>query len=151
MIEQVASVIKVEADGAWLSTRPVTTCQSCHASTDCGTGIIAKTLTPRRSTFFLPTTEPLLPGQQVRIGTTEQRLVVAALSLYLMPLLLMMLLLVMVNWLWPGAHELLLMVLAVAALWLGFCLARQIAPAQEQEAVVLLEVLPELSVKNLPV
>ncbi|MCH8536295.1 MAG: SoxR reducing system RseC family protein [Alkalimonas sp.] len=151
MIEQIASVIKVEADGAWLSTRPVTTCQSCHASTDCGTGIIAKTLTPRRSTFFLATSEALLPGQQVRIGTTEQRLVVAALSLYLLPLLLMMLLLFTVNWLWPAAHELLLIALAGAALWLGFWLARLIAPAQERDAVVLLEVLPELSVQNLPV
>jgi sigma-E factor negative regulatory protein RseC len=151
MIEQIATVTKAEADGVWLSTRPVTTCQSCHASDDCGTGIIAKTFTPRRSTFFLPTEEALLPGQQVRIGTTEQRIVLAALSLYLMPLLLMMISLLLVNWLWPAVHELLLIALAGAALWLGFWLAQQIAPSQERDAVMLLEILPELTVQNLPV
>lgn len=151
MIEQIATVTKAQRDGVWLSTRPVTTCQSCHASDDCGTGIVAKTMTPRRSTFFLPTSEALLPGQQVRIGTTEQRIVVAALSLYMMPLLLMMAAVLLAHWLWPAADELLLIALAMASLLLGFSIARQLAPIQERDAVVLLEILPELSVQNLTV
>lgn len=150
MIEQVATVTKAQQDGVWLSTRPVTTCQSCHASDDCGTGIIAKTMTPRRSIFFLSTGEVLLPGQQVRIGTTEQRIVMAALSLYLMPLVLMIVSLLLVSWWWPTTHELWLIALAGVSLWLGFWLARQLAPRQERDAVVLLEILPELSVQNLP-
>ncbi|MEE2023203.1 MULTISPECIES: SoxR reducing system RseC family protein [Alkalimonas] len=146
MIEQIATVRQLETTGAWLETTPVSTCQSCHASEQCGTGIVTKTFTPRRSHFFIVTSETLLPGQKVRIGTTEQRLLLAAFSLYLVPLLLLLVGVAVISWWQPLLHEGWLIGLAVVLLWSGFRLAARLAKKLEQDAVVLLEVLPELAV-----
>ncbi|OYW96740.1 MAG: sigma E positive regulator RseC/MucC, partial [Alishewanella sp. 32-51-5] len=78
MVEEIATVVATESDGVWLTTTPAGSCNSCHASGDCGTGIVAKTLTPRQRRFFVKSALPLLPGEQVRIGVAEQGLVTAA-------------------------------------------------------------------------
>lgn len=144
MIEQIATVRKLEPGGVWLETTPVTTCHSCHASEQCGTGVVAKTFTPRRSQFFLVTTTALLPGQKVRIATTEQQLLLAAFSLYLMPLLLMMGGVLLGSWLLPAVAEWVWIGLALLLLWGGYRLAGHFAHRLERDAVRLLEVLPEL-------
>ncbi|MCC5826350.1 SoxR reducing system RseC family protein [Alkalimonas sp.] len=148
MIEQIATVRKLDSGGVWLETTPVTTCQSCSASEDCGTGIVAKTFTPKRSQFFLVTDSALLPGQKVRIGTTEQRLLLAAFSLYLLPLVLMLLGVAVLSWWLPALAELWLIGVALLLLWAGFRLAARLSKGLERDAVLLLEVLPELAVTN---
>ncbi|SEA79617.1 SoxR reducing system RseC family protein [Alkalimonas amylolytica] len=150
MIEQIATVRKLDLGGVWLETTPVTTCQSCSASEDCGTGIVAKTFTPKRSQFFLVTDSALLPGQKVRIGTTEQRLLLAAFSLYLLPLVFMLLGVAVLSWWLPVIAEWWLIGLALLLLWAGFRLAARLAKGWERDAVLLLEVLPELAVTNQP-
>lgn len=148
MIEQVATVRKLGSGGVWLETTPVTTCNSCAASDDCGTGIVAKTFTPKRSQFFLVTDTALLPGQKVRIGTTEQRLLLAAFSLYLLPLVLMLSGVVAVSWWFPAVAEWWLIGTALGLLWAGYRLAAKLSKGLERNAVLLLEVLPELAVTN---
>ena len=92
MVEQIATVLRADANGFWLTTTPVSSCNSCQVSTDCGTGIVTKSLTPRQHSFFVSTTLQLLPGEQVKIGMAEQRLLQAAAMVYLLPLVLMLLL-----------------------------------------------------------
>ena len=53
MVEEIATVVSVEQKGVWLMTTPVASCNACQVSEDCGTGIVAKTLTPKTLHFFV--------------------------------------------------------------------------------------------------
>lgn len=149
MIEEIATVVANEQDGIWLSTTPAGTCHSCHASSDCGTGVIAKTFTPRKNRFFVHTSLKLLPGEQVRIGVAEQGLVLAAFMVYLLPLLLMLVALVLAAQLWQLAEGWLILIAIFAAI-IGFALARLYNNKlqQQQDQVTILQVLSELKVSN---
>lgn len=150
MVEEIATVIANEPGGVWLVTTPAGSCNSCNVSTDCGTGIIAKTFTPRQNRFFVKTPLNLLPGEKVQIGVAEQGLVLAALMVYLLPLVLMLAMSVLVQLLWQPA-EVWLLLIAVLAAGCGFWLARLYNNKiqQQQEQVRILRILPELNISNL--
>lgn len=149
MVEEIATVVAKEPEGVWLVTTPAGSCNSCSASADCGTGIVAKTFTPRKNRFFVRTPLNLLPGEQVQIGIAEQGLVIAALMVYLLPLFLMLLALVLVQWLWQPAEPWLLLVAVLAASG-GFYLARLYdnKVQRQQEQVFILRILPGLNISN---
>jgi sigma-E factor negative regulatory protein RseC len=148
MVEEIATVVATESDGVWLTTTPAGSCNSCQVSGDCGTGIVAKTLTPRQRRFFVKSALPLLPGEQVRIGVAEQGLVTAALLVYLLPLLLMIASVTLLHTLWQLA-EVWLLLAAVIALYSGFRLAKHYDQRlQHLESVQILQVLPQLSVRS---
>lgn len=148
MIEQIATVLAVESDGVWLGTTPVTTCNSCHASEDCGTGIVAKTMTPRQNRFFVTTELPLLPGEQVKIATAGQQLVTAALLVYLLPLVLMMSSALLVHLGWQAAEGW-VMLAAAAGAGAGLLIARYYgATMAHQQQLSILAVLPNISVQQ---
>lgn len=149
MVEELATVVAAETAGVWLVTTPAGSCNSCNVSADCGTGIVAKTFTPRQNRFFVKTSLNLLPGEQVQIGITEHGLVLAALMVYLLPLLLMLMVLLLVQTLWQPA-ELWLVFSAMLAAAGGFYLARLYNDKvqQQQEQVQILRVLPQLKVSN---
>lgn len=147
MVEEIATVVSCDSDGVWLTTTPVASCNACHVSDDCGTGIVAKTLTPRQQYFFVASKLPLLPGEQVRIGLSEQSLVIAALMVYLLPLLLMMLAAVAGSL--AQLSEPWLIVLALAGAVSGFLLARRYGQRQETlSQIQIIEVLPSLGVHS---
>ncbi|MDX1677485.1 SoxR reducing system RseC family protein [Arsukibacterium sp.] len=148
MIEQIATVVAVEPAGVWLTTTPVTTCQSCHASDDCGTGIVAKTMTPRQNRFFIRTELSLLPGEQVTVAMAGQQLVTIALLVYLLPLLLMMAsaLLVHLN---SNAAEGWVMLAAALGAGCGFLLARHYGTrTTRHQPLRILTVLPDIKVSH---
>lgn len=149
MVEEIATVVANEDAGVWLVTTPAGSCNSCNVSDDCGTGIVAKTFTPRQNRFFVKTQLNLLPGEQVQIGIAEHGLVVAALIVYLLPLLLMLIVLVLAQALWQPS-ELWLIFMAVLAAASGFFVARLYnnRVQQQQEQVHILHVLPQLKVSN---
>ncbi|MCS4305816.1 sigma-E factor negative regulatory protein RseC [Rheinheimera pacifica] len=147
MVEEIATVAACEGDGVWLTTTPVASCNACNVSDDCGTGIIAKTLTPRQQRFFVATALPLLPGEQVKIGLNEQSLIMAALMVYLLPLVLLILLALLGNA--AGLAEGWVMLLALAGTASGFMLARRYGQLQEKHSrIVILAVLPSLGVQQ---
>jgi sigma-E factor negative regulatory protein RseC len=149
MIEQIATVVAVESDGVWLATTPVTTCNACHASDDCGTGIVAKTMTPRQNRFFVSTELSLLPGEQVKVAMAGQQLVNAALLVYLLPLLLMMAAALLVHLTWQPAEGWVMLAAAVGA-GSGLLLARYYgAGIATQQPLSILAVLPEINVQHL--
>jgi sigma-E factor negative regulatory protein RseC len=149
MVEEIATVVANENAGVWLVTTPAGSCNSCNVSDDCGTGIVAKTFTPRQNRFFVTTSLNLLPGEQVQIGIAEQGLVVAAVMVYLLPLLLMLTALLLVQAVWQPA-ELWLMFSALLAAASGFFLARLYnnKVQRQQEQVHILRVLSQLKVSN---
>ncbi|WP_214000446.1 SoxR reducing system RseC family protein [Arsukibacterium sp.] len=148
MIEQIATVLAVESDGVWLGTTPVTTCNACHASDDCGTGIVAKTMTPRQNRFFVKTALPLLPGEQVKVATAGQQLVIAALLVYLLPLVLMIIAALLVHLGWQAAENWVMLAAAVGAV-AGLLIARYYgAKMAHQQQLSILAVLPDISVQQ---
>lgn len=147
MVEEIATVVATAPGGVWLTTTPVGTCNACQVSSDCGTGIVTKALTPRQQRFFLATELSLLAGEQVRIGVAEQRLVIAALMVYLLPLLLLLGSALVATA--AGLAEGWVMLLSFIAAAMGFVIARCYGqrPGATQQ-IHLLAVLPALAVKQ---
>ncbi len=87
MIEEVGTVIAIEQDEILVETEIKTTCGSCQAQSDCGTGAISRALTPRSETLRFKTDLPVQVGTRVRLGIPEQALMKASLLLYIVPLL----------------------------------------------------------------
>lgn len=86
MIEEMGEVVAVEKGFAWIETKVKTTCNSCVANNDCGTGLVAKAFTPKPEHLRIATPSQLSVGQQVKIGIPEQHLLSASLWLYILPL-----------------------------------------------------------------
>lgn len=148
MVEEIATVVRADTTGLWLTTTPVASCNACQVSDDCGTGIVAKTLTPRTRQFYIRTELKLLPGEQVKIGLHEHNLLKAALMVYLLPLLLMVLLAVLGSGL--ALAEGWIILLAILGAGSGFVLARQYDRSQAGVAQLsILQVLPSLAVNQL--
>lgn len=148
MIEQIATVLAVEKTGVWLGTTPVATCNACQVSGDCGTGIVAKTMTPRQNRFFVSTTLSLLPGEQVTIATPEQQLVNAALLVYLLPLVLLLASAMLVHLIWQPAEGWLILA-ALAGIGCGLLLARYLGSKMAgQQQLSIIAVLPAIKVQQ---
>lgn len=147
MVEELATVVDSDATGVWLSTTPVGSCNACNVSDDCGTGIVAKTLTPRQHRFFVSTTLALLPGEQVRIAVSEQHLLQAAFMVYMLPLLLVLCCAVLASSVFLFA-EIGVIVAAAAGGFTGFMLARRYSQWQQRqsEQIHIVEVMPQLGV-----
>lgn len=146
MVEEIATVVACDDGGLWLSTTPVSSCNACQVSDDCGTGIVAKTLTPRQQQFFVASELKLLPGEQVKIGLAEPELVKAALMVYLLPIVLLLgfaLLAATVT-----ASEGLLLLAGLVGAAVGFGLARYYDQKQaNHQKIQILAVLPTLGVQ----
>lgn len=148
MIEQVATVLAVENNGVWLGTTPVSTCNTCQVSNDCGSGIVAKTLTPRQNRFFVTTDLPLLPGEQVTIATPGQQLVNAALLVYLLPLVLMIVSALLVHLIWQAPEGWLMLAAGFGALS-GLLIARYYGTKMAgQQPLSIVAVLPAISIQH---
>ena len=147
MIEEIATVIGVEADGVWVKTQAKTTCGACQQQDSCTSGVVAKALTPKEPRLFIPTAVAVLPGQQVRIGLHETALTQAALRVYLVPIVAFMLamgLLVQI-----GANEGVQLLGGLLGSGLSLLLVRRSEQKREKSLQVsLLEVLPTLAVSQ---
>jgi sigma-E factor negative regulatory protein RseC len=85
MIEEMGRVVATEPGFAWIETQVKTTCASCVANDNCGTGLIAKAFTPKPEHLKLATPSELRVGQSVKIGIPEQHLLSASAWMYLVP------------------------------------------------------------------
>ena len=90
MLEETASVVRVEAGEVWVETQRRSTCSSCAVEKGCGTATLAKVLGRRRTLVRVLSDLPLAVGDQVVIGIREQALVRGSLAVYAVPLLLML-------------------------------------------------------------
>jgi len=87
MIEEVGVVIAVEGSQVTVETQIKSTCGSCQAQPNCGTGAIARALTPRPESITLDSDLALSVGNKVRIGIPEEALLKASVWLYVTPIM----------------------------------------------------------------
>ena len=147
MIEEIATVIGVEADGVWVKTQAKTTCGACQQQDSCTSGVVAKALTPKEPRLFIPTAVAVLPGQQVRIGLHETALTQAALRVYLVPIVAFMLAMGLLVQM--GANEGVQLLGGLLGSGLSLLLVRRSEQKREKSLQVsLLEVLPALAVSQ---
>jgi sigma-E factor negative regulatory protein RseC len=148
MLEEIATVMKTEADGVWLKTQSVSSCNACQSNNDCGTGVVAKALTPRDNLFFVRSPLQLLAGQKVKIAVSEQHLVSAAALLYLLPLFCLIAVAALLSQLQLAEGTVILG--SLAALACGFVFARGFSgPSKQQEQIEILQILPDLAVQHI--
>lgn len=91
MMTESAIVTAVDGDVITVKAAIKTTCSSCQAQADCGSGVISRALAPKTQLLTLHSPVPVTVGQEVRIGIPEQGIVTASLLLYVVPLLLLLL------------------------------------------------------------
>jgi sigma-E factor negative regulatory protein RseC len=120
MIEEMGTVVAVEGNHVWVETQVKTTCAGCKASDACPTSTIAKAFTPKANHVFLEVPCKLAIGQQVKIGISEKALLWASLMVYILPLLLMIVSATIFITIFPNTHELLALLVASFAAFLGF-------------------------------
>lgn len=89
MIEELATVTSVNNGKIQVETQIKTTCGGCQANDHCGTGIVAKAMSPKVQRLQLECSEPIEQGQKVVVGIPEQTLLLASLLVYLVPVLML--------------------------------------------------------------
>jgi sigma-E factor negative regulatory protein RseC len=93
MIEEIGQVCVVEQRKpgqqkhiVWVETQIKSTCGSCEAQSNCGTGAIAKVFARKREKLRFEINETVSVGQQVKLGIPEENLLKASALVYFLPL-----------------------------------------------------------------
>ncbi|BFT29737.1 SoxR reducing system RseC family protein [Alteromonas sp. D210916BOD_24] len=86
MIKETATVIAVDGDMVTVEAAIKSTCNSCQAQSDCGTGVISRALAPKMQQLTLHTPMTVKVGQQVVVGIPEAGILSASAWLYVLPL-----------------------------------------------------------------
>jgi sigma-E factor negative regulatory protein RseC len=90
MIKETATVVAVDGDLVTVEAAIKSTCSSCQAQSDCGTGLVSRALAPKTQQLTLRSPMPVNVGQQVSVGIPEAGVLSASAWLYLMPLIVFM-------------------------------------------------------------
>lgn len=86
MIEEIGVITAVDKDHIWVETEVKTTCGSCEAQENCGTGVVAKAFSPKKEQLILRCSQEAQVGQRVKLGIQESHLVKASALIYVVPL-----------------------------------------------------------------
>jgi len=132
MFEESATVVESSGDTLWVETRPRSACSQC-AGGGCTTAVVAKLFRIKRNRLELENHLGAVPGERVVIGIPDDLLIRAALSAYLLPLLVLVAGAALGAAL--GLGEGYQSLLALAGLAIGFVLMRRItrdAPGQRR-------------------
>lgn len=87
MIKETATVVAVEGDKITVEAAIKSTCSSCQAQSDCGTGAVSRALAPKTQQLVLRSPMPVNVGQRVTVGVPEAGVLSASAWLYILPLL----------------------------------------------------------------
>ncbi|MEC8377515.1 MAG: SoxR reducing system RseC family protein, partial [Pseudomonadota bacterium] len=71
MIKETATVVAVDGDKVTVEAAIKSTCNSCQAQSDCGTGVVSRALAPKTQYLTLNTPMTVQVGQQVTVGIPE--------------------------------------------------------------------------------
>jgi sigma-E factor negative regulatory protein RseC len=86
MIKESAKVVAIDGDNVTVEAAIKSTCSSCQAQSDCGTGAISRALAPKLQRLTVSTPMTVFVGQTVTIGVPEAGVLSASAWLYLLPL-----------------------------------------------------------------
>lgn len=90
MIEQIATVVELEGDAAWVETQRHSACGACAMNKGCGAGLFAKAFRFSSPRLKVQHTQDIEVGDRVVIGVDEQALVRGSFAAYIMPILFML-------------------------------------------------------------
>ena len=91
MVEEQAVVVALEDGYAMIEPKAATGCQSCSASSTCGTGILASIFGKRSRKLRAVNSIDARCGDEVMVGLDRTALVLASVMVYLLPLLMLVL------------------------------------------------------------
>ena len=90
MIEEIGVICAIEYHNfqqvVLVETQIKSTCGSCEAQSNCGTGAIAKVFASKRETLRFRLNEMVEVGQKVSLGIPEENLLKASALVYCLPL-----------------------------------------------------------------
>ncbi|MCJ8350222.1 SoxR reducing system RseC family protein [Moritella sp.] len=86
MIIETAIVKSVIGDQVSVQCESQSACNHCHASDNCGTGMVAKAFPHRTHRFTVTKTADVVAGDKIEIGLREKNLITSAMLVYLLPL-----------------------------------------------------------------
>jgi sigma-E factor negative regulatory protein RseC len=92
MIEESATVVRVDAGYAIVETQQRAACGSCQSAGSCSTSVLSGLFKRRHNQLKVLNPINARPGQKVIIGLREQALLKVSLSAYLLPLVSLLLL-----------------------------------------------------------
>lgn len=90
MIEQIATVVAVEGDAAWVETQRQSGCGACAMNKGCGAGLFARAFGFHSPQLKVLNIQNIEVGDHVIIGIDEQALVRGSFAAYMMPILFML-------------------------------------------------------------
>jgi len=90
MIEQIATVVAVEGDAAWVETQRQSACGVCTMNKGCGAGLFAKAFGFNSPQLKVMNAKDIAAGDRVVIGIDEQALVRGSFAAYMVPILFML-------------------------------------------------------------
>lgn len=128
MLEEKGIVVALDGTKVSVQTQIKTTCSSCSAQDGCGTGTIAKALSPKANIIVLQSELNLNVGDTLVLGVEEGLVVKSALYVYILPIIGFILFAIVAELLYQPTsrpEELLQAVLAFVGGWLGLVLARK--------------------------
>jgi sigma-E factor negative regulatory protein RseC len=87
MVEETATVVRVEQGAAWVSITTRSACGHCGSSGDCGTAMVSQLFGEKENELRLENTLDAAVGDQVVIGVSNTMLLKASMLAYILPLL----------------------------------------------------------------
>lgn len=123
MITETAIVVAVSGDQVTVEAAIKSTCNSCQAQSDCGTGAVSRALAPKKQLLTLRTPVPVNVGQSVTIGMPEAGVISASMMLYVVPLVAFLMSIGLFSWCFNAVgltHELWSIPPAVFATFLSY-------------------------------
>ncbi|MDU0354384.1 SoxR reducing system RseC family protein [Paraglaciecola aquimarina] len=105
MLEEMGTVKAVDNNAGkqviWVETQIKSTCGSCEARSNCGTGAIAKVFANKRESIKFQYDGLVTIGQQVKLGIAEESVLKASIIVYILPLLVLILSALMAQSIFP--------------------------------------------------
>ncbi|WP_421231753.1 SoxR reducing system RseC family protein [Aeromonas sp. 603079] len=86
MSEELATVVAIEGDHAWVECERRSACSGCQQQSNCGTGTVAKAFPLKASRLRIRLTAEVSVGQQIRLGIPQESLLRGAALVYVLPL-----------------------------------------------------------------
>ena len=86
MSEELATVVAIEGDYAWVECERRSACSGCQQQSNCGTGTVAKAFPLKAPRLRVRLTAEVRVGQQVRLGIPQESLLRGAALVYVLPL-----------------------------------------------------------------
>lgn len=86
MSEELATVVAIEGDHAWVECERRSACSGCQQQSNCGTGTVAKAFPLKAPRLRVRLTAKVRVGQQIRLGIPQESLLRGAALVYVLPL-----------------------------------------------------------------